>query len=259
MISTLRSIWIWGTSGLLFILWLIPVAIVRLFDRDPARYNTGRILRRLAPLLIAINPLWKLRLTSVRIENPRRPYLAVSNHQSHVDIPFLSTVPWDMKWFAKAELFKIPVLGWLMKLGEDIPVERGDKRKAAQALIRANHYLQNHCPVIIFPEGTRSRDARVHGFSDGAFHLAIRAQVPVLPMAIDGSFDCLPKRSWRFGEPHDINVRVFPPIETAGMTVADLPALRDRVRRMIIEQIAEWRGVTPESVDALTADAYTSN
>jgi 1-acyl-sn-glycerol-3-phosphate acyltransferase len=255
MISTLKSIWIWLSSGLLLTLWLIPVGLVRLFDRDPAHYRTGRTLRRLAPILVAINPAWKLYRSGVTISDPRRPYVVVSNHQSHADIPFISTVPWEMKWLAKVELFKVPVLGWLMRLVGDIAVDRHDRRKAAQALLHANHYLQNHCSVMFFAEGTRTRDGRVGEFSDGAFHLAIRAQVPVLPIAIDGSFDCLPKQTWKFGEPTEIMIRVLAPIETVGMTTKDAPRLREQVREVIIRQIAEWRGVEPEAVDGHVAVA----
>ncbi|MCZ6776486.1 MAG: hypothetical protein O7D34_08525, partial [Ignavibacteria bacterium] len=88
-------------------------------------------------------------------------------------------------------------------------------------------------------------------FSEGAFHLAIKAQVPVLPIAVEGSRDCLPKHQWVFTEPQEIFLRVLPPIETTRMTLEEVPSLRDEVRRKIIRQIATWRGVEHANVDGL--------
>ena len=107
---------------------------------------------------------------------------------------------------------------------------------------------------MFFPEGTRTTDGRVHRFSDGAFLLAIKSGAPVLPMAIEGSRECLPKNSWRFGQLNNIHIKVMEPVETKGLSKKDIPALRDRIRKQIIEQIADWRGVMPEEVDGLNRD-----
>jgi 1-acyl-sn-glycerol-3-phosphate acyltransferase len=106
---------------------------------------------------------------------------------------------------------------------------------------------------MFFPEGTRSRDTRVHRFSDGAFRLAIKAQLPILPLAIDGTQDALPKHSWQFGRAEAIKLKVLPPISTTGLTADDTPALRERVRQQIIGELASWRNVLPETVDALAS------
>jgi 1-acyl-sn-glycerol-3-phosphate acyltransferase len=156
-----------------------------------------------------------------------------------------------MKWVGKKELFDTPIVGWMMKLSGDIPVDRKDPRSGARMLLTAMNYLKRGCPIMFFPEGTRSKDGTVGKFNDGAFHLAIRAQVPILPIAVEGSHRCLPKHSWVFGEPARVKLKVFAPIETAGMTPNDIATLRERVRSVIIRQIADWRGSMPESVDAL--------
>jgi 1-acyl-sn-glycerol-3-phosphate acyltransferase len=139
----------------------------------------------------------------------------------------------------------------MMKLSDDIPVDRKDPRSGAKMLLRANKVLQNKCSVMFFPEGTRSRNGKVGKFIDGAFHLAIKAQVPILPLALDGSYDCLPKHSWVFGKPANISLKILPPIETKGLSTSDIPALRDRVRTVIMSQVAEWRGSSIADVDAL--------
>jgi 1-acyl-sn-glycerol-3-phosphate acyltransferase len=253
MIPVVRSLWAWSAVIALIVLWLPLLALIRLFDADPVRYRTGRWFRRLGVAMTKVNPAWTLRLAGEKIQNPRNPYVVVSNHQSMADIPLISHVPWEMKWIGKIELFRVPLTGWMMRMAGDIPVDRKDPRSGARMLLHAHRVLQQKCSVIFFPEGTRSRDGRVGKFTDGAFHLAIKAHVPVLPIALEGSFDCLPKKSWIFGKPATILMRILPPVETAGLTTEDIPALRDRVRASIVSQVAEWRGVTPPEVDALAA------
>ena len=104
---------------------------------------------------------------------------------------------------------------------------------------------------MIFPEGTRTLDGRVRQFSEGAFHLAIKAKVSLLPLVIEGSHDCIPKNSWKFGKPSEIFLKVLPSIDTSKLTIQDVPALRDTVRSAIMKQIAEWRSVPVETVDGL--------
>lgn len=250
MLQSLRSAWIWSSVIGLILLWLPLLSMMRLFDRDPVRYRTGRWFRRLGIAMTKVNPAWELRVTGERIENPRRPYVVVSNHQSLADIPLISHLPWEMKWVGKESLFKLPVVGWMMRLAGDIPVDRASARSGARVLLYAMKILEQRCSIMFFPEGTRSLDARVGRFNDGGFHLAIRAQVPVLPLALDGSANCLPKKSWKFGPPQTIQLKVLPPVETAGLKPENVGMLRERVRTMIVKQIAEWRGVPEAEVDA---------
>jgi 1-acyl-sn-glycerol-3-phosphate acyltransferase len=249
MLSILRSCWAWAAIALLILFWLPLLAVVWLFDRDPAKYRTGRWFRRLGAAMTHANPVWRVEVSGERIENPRRPYVVVSNHQSNADIPVISRLPWDMKWVAKAELFRVPLVGWMMQLANDIPVDRDARTSRARVLILAQQVLEKRCSVMFFPEGTRSKDGRVHAFNDGAFRLAIKAQVPILPLALDGTVDALPKHSWRFGEPATIRLQVLPPIDTAGMKAADTEGLREQVRRRIVAQVAAWRGVPATAVD----------
>lgn len=249
--ATLRSLWAWFAISLLIMLWVPLLAVIRLFDRDPVRYKTGRWFRHLGLLLTRVNPMWRVRVSGAFPEDPRNPYVVVSNHLSQADIPVMSYLPWEMKWVAKAEVMDIPFLGRMLHLAGDIPVDRKDRRSGAQALIKARDYLSKRCSVMFFPEGTRSLDGRMLAFNDGAFRLAIKAGVPILPIAIEGTQNALPKHSWRFGDARDIRVKVLPPIDTTGLKAADTAALRDQVRRLIMAELAAWRGVPIEAVDAL--------
>lgn len=251
MWNSVRSIVIWSATIFLILLWLPFLAVIRLFDRDPVHYRTGFWFRRLGKSMTRINPFWKLDISGYTLTDPKRALVLVCNHQSMADIPLISNLPWEMKWLAKKELFTIPVVGWMMQMAGDIPVDRKAKNRRQNAIIQALAYLKQDCPVMFFPEGTRTPNGKVHRFSDGAFLLAIKAGVPVLPMAIEGSRECLPKNSWKFGQLNNIHIKVMEPVETKGMSKKDIPELRDRVRGQIIDQIAQWRGVYPEEVDGL--------
>jgi len=257
MIRALRSAWTWCAVAALVLLWFPLLAVIRLFDRDPVHYRTGRWFRRLGVAMVKVNPAWRLSMSGATVSDPRHPYVVVANHQSMADIPLIAHVPWEMKWIGKVELFRLPVIGIMMRLAGDIPVDRSDRRSGAKMILRCLKVLEQKCSVMFFPEGTRSPDALLGPFNEGAFHIAIRAQVPILPLVIEGSHGCLPKKSWMFGEPATILLKILEPVETRGMTVADVEGLRNRVRGMIASQIAEWRGVTPDAVDRLAARAQS--
>lgn len=246
----LRSLWAWFAVTLLIVFWLPLLAIIRLFDRDPALYRTGYWFRRLGRLMTKVNPAWRVRISGYHVEDPRRPYVVVSNHQSLADIPVISCLPWEMKWVAKTELFKIPFVGWMMRLAGDVEVNRADPKSRTRVLLGVRRYLQARCSVMFFPEGTRSRDGVVLPFNEGGFMLAIKEQVPVLPLVVDGTQDALPKNSWRFGEARDIRVKVLPPIETTGMKTSEAGRLSNEVRDLIVSQLADWRRVAPAALDA---------
>ncbi len=230
----LLSAWIWFTTGILVILWLPWLALVYVVTVpfDPGRYTVGRWFRRAAMVAVALNPLWKFRTSGVRIRDPRRPYVAVANHESLADIFLLSHLPWEMKWLSKEEIFRIPVMGWMMRLAGDVPVRRGERGSRAEALEECRDRLRKRVSVMIFPEGTRSRTDELLPFKDGAFRLAIEAGVPILPLAIAGTRHAMPKGSLLFS-PVRAEVRVLEPIPTEGLTLQNLPELKERTRAVI--------------------------
>ncbi len=252
MRTVLISLWVWFAIGTLIVAWIPIMLVARLLDRDPALYNTGLTLRWLGRAMTYVNPFWDIELEGSFPENPRNPYVVVSNHFSQADPPIISHVPWEMKWVAKKSLFKLPAAGWLLQLSGDISVDRRDKRSRARVLETSASYLQHDCSVMFFPEGTRSRDGRVHRFSDGAFRLAIKNGVPVLPIALDGTHEALPKHSiWFNPDVETIRLKVLDPVDTSGYAPNQARELQRHVRARIIAQLATWRDVPPVEVDAL--------
>ncbi len=239
---TLLSVWSWFVLGTVIIVFLPLVAITRLVTApfDPGRYHAGLLFRKLTVVHEKLNPLWTFTVTGNVPDDPRHPYVVVANHESFVDILLISQLPFEMKWMSKSEFFKIPLLGWMMSLAGDIKLVRGDKKAGAQALIDTRDRLAKRVSVMIFPEGTRSQTGELAEFKDGAFRVAIQAGVPIIPLAVIGTRDALIKRDWRFGY-SDAEVRILEPIPTDGMTKADVPALRDRVRDAIAVALETMR------------------
>lgn len=245
-LETLASVWTWLVLIVALLLWLPLMALLFLvtapFDRS--RYVVGRFFRYIGVVIAWANPLWHFRVSGERITDPRHPYVIVANHESFVDILLLACLPWEMKWLSKAELFRLPVLGWEMRIAGDIPVRRGFGPSAIEAMARCKHVLQSlKVSVMIFPEGTRSRAGNMLPFKDGAFRLAIEAGVPILPLAVSGTATALQKHDWRMSR-SVAEVRVLPPVDTAGLGLDDLPALRDRVRASILQARDSMRART---------------
>jgi 1-acyl-sn-glycerol-3-phosphate acyltransferase len=176
----------------------------------------------------------------VRVEGLERiagatTYIFVANHQSHYDTPIVfSTLPFELRIIAKESLARFPVLGWHLKRGGHLFVDRR-KPDRAGILARWRALVAEGLSLIIYAEGTRSPDGRVARFRAGSFLLAIEAGLPVVPLAIVGTRRVMPKGRLRT-EPADVTLVVHDPIATSAIakpTIQDARALADRVHRIV--------------------------
>jgi 1-acyl-sn-glycerol-3-phosphate acyltransferase len=240
MLRAAASYAIWAAIGLLALLWLPLLALITAATApfDPGRYTAGRWFRRAAIVAVKLIPFWQFHTEGVVIRDPRRPYVAVSNHESYADIFLISHLPWEMKWLSKSAIFRIPIMGWLMRLAGDIEVHRGDAVSRGRAMTQVRDRLAKRVSVMIMPEGTRSPEGELLPFRDGAFRVAVELGLPILPMVVAGTRNAMAPGSFRFQRARAI-VRVLEPVETRGLAPADVPALRERVRAMIGEARAE--------------------
>jgi len=224
--------------------WIPVFGAMGLFDRIPLGLRIGRSFRRLGRLFCRVYP-WRIHISGREHLKPNRVYIIVSNHQSLTDIPIISHLKLDTKWLARAELFQVPVVGWMLRKAGDIPVARSDPHKRAVALLRSAKYLRRRCSVVFFPEGTRSPDGQVQPFWDGAFRLAIHEQVPILPLVVEGTGAVLPLNSWLFGKNRDIRLRVLEEVPVDSFTLTQTAELRDAVRQRIVEELQRLRQAEP--------------
>ena len=199
-----------------------------------AKTAISRQLRSFSP--------WRIYVSGHENVDANQVYVVVSNHQSFADIPVLSHLKLDTKWLGKAEVFRFPFLGWMLRWAGDVPIDRSDRRVGAKAMLQCARYLRQRCSVVFFPEGTRSPDGRVLPFNEGPFHLAIREQVPILPLVVEGSGAALPRNSWIFGKAQDIHLRILEPVPVDGWNIKQVPALRDAVRQKIVDELDRLRG-----------------
>lgn len=165
-------------------LFAVSASIFTLFDSSGRSYAAhARLWARIA--LALNNTPVELRGTE---HLPDGPFILMSNHQSNFDIlSLIALIPRRVYWIAKKELFDIPVFGPSMLRGGYIPLDRSDGRKALKSMENAAAIIRQGSSVVMFPEGTRSRDGRLLPFKRGGFMLAVRAGVPVIPVTINGS------------------------------------------------------------------------
>jgi 1-acyl-sn-glycerol-3-phosphate acyltransferase len=190
----------------------------------------GRSLLLFAGVRVTVEGLDKI--------DPAAGYVFVSNHLSYMDTPVaLSHIPAEFRFLAKRGLFQIPFLGTYLKQGGHIPVPREDPRAAIRALTQAAETIRTHgISVLIFPEGGRSETGELQPFKEGAAYIAIKAGVPVVPVALIGTREVMAMGSatLRRGK---VRLRIGDPIPTEGLTLKDRQTLIETARERIVEML----------------------
>lgn len=211
-----------------------------------------------------VDPLYKLgaggvvfivRLIGVRLrveglENiPSGVCVFVANHTSTADAPaVVGAIPRRVSIMAKESLFKIPIVGQAFRAAKFVPVNRSDRESAIASVEKAIEYIREGSSFLIYPEGSRSDDGRLQAFKKGAFVMAIKAGVPIVPVACSGAHLVMRKRELRL-RPGEILVRFCPPIDAAKYTMEERDALSRRVHAaMAVGLPSEQRPL--ESIEA---------
>ncbi|RKY85730.1 1-acyl-sn-glycerol-3-phosphate acyltransferase [candidate division KSB1 bacterium] len=169
--------------------------------------------------------------------NKNKQYVFVANHLSMFDIPaVISAIPNEMKMLAKKELFRIPLFGWVMYAGRHIRIDRQNRERAIHSLDSAVERLKKEdISILVYAEGTRSPDGEIKNFKKGAFVLAIRSGVPIVPVTISGSREIVPKKSLKINK-GTIRIFIDKPLETKNFTLDDKDFLLKKVRELIVSR-----------------------
>lgn len=227
----LRGIWVRCVLLVMTVLMATPVLILVLLVPRWGNLviHAGRLWSR--TLLAAAGA--RVRYHGLQRAHAHAPCIFIANHQSIVDVwVMLSLVPPNTRFVAKQELFRIPLFGWALAATGCVSINRGNRREAIRSLRQAAARIHDGRSVVLFPEGSRSLDGRLGRFKKGAFHLAVRAGVPVVPVAIAGSFDVVPPRSLRV-TPGPVDVFIEPPVDVTPFRPEDYDGLLAQVRRTI--------------------------
>lgn len=171
-----------------------------------------------------------------------KPAVYVANHESMVDILAIMSARLPALWVSKVENFYAPVLGWNMYLNGYVPVRRGYLPSIMKMVRGCFRLLADGRSLIVFPEGTRTEDGNLRPFYRGAFVLATRAKVPIVPIVLDGTRDVLRKGSFTV-RPRHVTVKILDPIDPK-VVGYDSRRLRDMTRSLMVEELATLRGVS---------------
>lgn len=226
------SIWIWVIGSFLTILlfFVMLSVTILLFPFDRKRKAAHSQCFWWSDAVIALNPYWDFKISGLENIDKSSTYVVVANHQSLADIVIVYQTRMQFKWVAKESLFKLPFLGWCMTLARHIRISRGNYSSIKRVYREAATWLRGGVSVLFFPEGTRSPDNEMKDFQNGAFKLAIKEHIPVLPVSIKGTGGAIPKGSWLFKTKIPASLTVLPAIDTAQFKPADFASLRDLVR-----------------------------
>lgn len=165
-------------------------------------------------------------------------YVIVSNHASYMDTPVvLANLPVQFRFLAKKGLFSIPFLGTHLARAGHIPVYRGDPRAAVKTMSRAAEVIQQkRVSLLVFPEGGRTHDGKLRDFKEGAAYIAIKAGVPIVPVALIGTRAVLPYGSGQI-QRGAVQLKIDDPIPTAGLKLHDRVRVTQQVRDRIVSML----------------------
>ncbi len=171
--------------------------------------------------------------------DPDRSYIFMPNHMGDFDIPvILGWLPVQFRWLAKAEIFKIPIMGRAMKGCGYISIDRTNRKKAFKSLNAAGQTIKNGASVLIFPEGTRSPDEKIKPFKKGGFVLAVEHDIPIIPVIIHGTWSIRPKGRFII-KPQNVLMEIKPAVETYDYTRKKKDELLEKLRNIICDSFYE--------------------
>ncbi|MEM7410724.1 MAG: lysophospholipid acyltransferase family protein [Myxococcota bacterium] len=237
LFSTLFWVFLTATSVALFPVAVALWATTRLFD--PQLRLLHQFTCFWASLYTWFNPAWPVKVVGREKIDRSEAYVMVANHLSLLDILVLFRLFVHYKWVSKLENFRIPFIGWNMRLNRYIALRRGDRASVVQMIRASLEALSEGNSIMMFPEGTRSATGQMRAFKPGAFEIALTAKRPILPIAIEGTAEALPKRGVVLQGRHPIRVTVLDPIPYAGFAGDSVEELTQRVRQRILEAIDE--------------------
>lgn len=237
--------WLWFLlssiilSPFLVVLWLLTV----LWDRKL------RVLHQFSCFwgaqYIWMNPLWKLKIYGRKNFKRNGKYVVISNHQSLADIVVIYSLFRHFRWTSKKENFKLPFVGWVLSFNRSIKIYRKDIDAFEKFRTHAVKELQSGNSIMVFPEGTRSKNGLLGRFREGAFKIAMETGADILPMVLDGTSRAIPKKGWSLTGREKMILKVLEPIP--------FEEYKDRKARDVMKLV---HGIIARELDAIRiADA----
>lgn len=221
----------------ILVLFLIPIVFICFFLRTAQPlYVLGRGAMRLGKWILGLG----LRVEGLEGLDKKKTYVFMPNHLSFLDGPMMfMIIPRAVRIILKKEVFRIPIIGWAMKIAEFVPVDRKGIRGGKKSVDRAINLMRDKgYDFLIFPEGTRSLDGKLKSLKRGGFFLAVNSQTDIIPVSIQGTFELMPKGQFSVKR-GKIKVVFHPAISVQDYTLDNLPNLMEKVRLAIFSGLDE--------------------
>ena len=235
--SALYYIFFFTTGVPLLTIALLVWALSRPFDKR--LYYLHLYTQYWTAFALLIIPGWKITVIGRKKIDNSKAVVFVSNHQSEFDIMVVSKLFAHFKWISKSEVFKVPIIGWNMRLNKYVELKRGDRKSIVQMIKDSVETIKKGSSIFIFPEGTRSKTGVLRPFSSGAFVIAKRAKIGIQPIAISGTKNILEKDGWMLNYKANVTITILDVIPYETIKDMETSDIANMVRKQITEYVKE--------------------
>lgn len=239
MLSFLFYIFVFVWSSMIYVVTFIALPLCYPFDKK--RFVVHKLSKWLTDSFFGFGLVMKRKVEGLENLDPKGTYVMVLNHNSMVDILSIYNLPLVFKWVSKKEVYRIPIVGRLLLAHGDIVINRASTKEAMQLVhTRGKQWLAKGASVAIFPEGTRSKDGEIHNFKAGAFILAKDAEVPILPIVLDGT-DRVVRKGFFMNWSNRITIKILPPVSKQDVVERPIKEVMAEVHDSMVSALAEIR------------------
>ena len=239
MLSFLFYIFVFAWALIMYLITFVALVICYPFDKK--RFVVHKISKWLTDSFFGFGLVMKRKVEGIENLDPKGTYVMVLNHNSMVDILSIYNLPLVFKWVSKKEVYRMPIVGRLLLAHGDIVINRASTKEAMQLVhTRGKEWLAKEASVAIFPEGTRSKDGEIHNFKAGAFILAKDAEVPILPIVLDGT-DRVFRKGFFMNWSNRITIKILPPISKEDVVERPIKEVMAEVHDSMVDALAEIR------------------
>jgi 1-acyl-sn-glycerol-3-phosphate acyltransferase len=186
-------------------------------------------------------PLWSVSISGRENVDRKKAYMMVCNHQSMLDIPIIYRVFLHFKWVAKASLFRVPIIGWNLRLNRCIRIERSSGKSQREMLRQCVENIKNGSSIMIFPEGTRSRNGELRASKEGAFLIALQPKTDVLPIVLDNSYQALPEKGIIPKRKQKVCLHILQPVPYETFKTMSVRQLSQHIHGVIADELERMR------------------
>lgn len=239
MLSFLFYIFVLAWSLVIYVMTFIALLLCYPFDKK--RFVVHKLSKWITDAFFGFGLVMKRKVEGIENLDPKGTYVMVLNHNSMVDILSIYNLPLVFKWVSKREVYRIPIVGRLLLAHGDIVINRASTKEAMQLVhTRGKQWLAKGASVAIFPEGTRSKDSEIHNFKAGAFILAKDAEVPILPIVLDGT-DRVVRKGFFMNWSNRITIKILPPVSKQDVVERPIKEVMAEVHDNMVNALAEIR------------------